>query len=56
MLTLAHVRLELAPQIIKLLIFYRGNIQFQATHHLINPWNENKRVQISKDGQVSGKY
>ncbi|XP_060581690.1 3'-5' RNA helicase YTHDC2-like [Ruditapes philippinarum] len=29
----------------------RGNLQFQATHHLLNPWNENKRVQVSRDGQ-----
>ncbi|KAL3867100.1 hypothetical protein ACJMK2_044331 [Sinanodonta woodiana] len=29
----------------------RGNIPFQNTHHLLNPWNENKRVQISRDGQ-----
>lgn len=29
----------------------RGNIQFQATHHLLNPWNDHKRVQISRDGQ-----
>ena len=31
----------------------RGNLPFQSTHHLENPWNENKRVQISRDGQVN---
>ncbi|KAL4228088.1 3'-5' RNA helicase ythdc2 [Mactra antiquata] len=29
----------------------RGNIKFQCTHHLLNPWNEGKRVQVSRDGQ-----
>ncbi|XP_052279613.1 3'-5' RNA helicase YTHDC2-like isoform X2 [Dreissena polymorpha] len=29
----------------------RANLPFQMTHHLLNPWNENKRVQISRDGQ-----
>ncbi|KAK2151127.1 hypothetical protein LSH36_375g06007 [Paralvinella palmiformis] len=27
------------------------NLPFQQCHHLINPWNENRRVQISRDGQ-----
>ena len=31
---------------------FRGNLPFQSTHHLENPWNEGKRVQISRDGQV----
>ncbi|XP_041370241.1 3'-5' RNA helicase YTHDC2-like isoform X2 [Gigantopelta aegis] len=26
-------------------------IPFQNTHHLTNPWNENKKVQVSRDGQ-----
>jgi hypothetical protein len=30
----------------------RANIPFQATRHLLNPYNENKRVQTSHDGQV----
>lgn len=30
----------------------RGNIPFQATRHLFNPLNENRRVQSSRDGQV----
>ncbi|KAK6644023.1 hypothetical protein RUM43_000288 [Polyplax serrata] len=29
----------------------RGNIPFQATRHLFNPLNENRRVQSSRDGQ-----
>ncbi|VDI58889.1 ATP-dependent RNA helicase YTHDC2 [Mytilus galloprovincialis] len=29
----------------------RNNLPFQLTHHLLNPLNENKRVQISRDGQ-----
>lgn len=29
----------------------RNNLPFQMTHHLLNPLNENKRVQISRDGQ-----
>ena len=30
---------------------HREDIAFQHTHHLTNPWNENKKVQISRDGQ-----
>jgi hypothetical protein len=30
----------------------RANIPFQATRHLLNPYNEDKRVQTSRDGQV----
>ncbi|XP_046559065.1 3'-5' RNA helicase YTHDC2-like [Haliotis rubra] len=29
----------------------RAMIPFQSTHHLTNPWNENKKVQVSRDGQ-----
>lgn len=29
----------------------RANIPFQSTRHLQNPWNENRKVQISRDGQ-----
>ncbi|XP_073480730.1 3'-5' RNA helicase YTHDC2 isoform X1 [Aquarana catesbeiana] len=29
----------------------RENLPFQYAHHLLNPWNDNKKVQISRDGQ-----
>ncbi|XP_073514156.1 3'-5' RNA helicase YTHDC2-like isoform X3 [Phyllobates terribilis] len=29
----------------------KDNVPFQLTHHLLNPWNDNKKVQISRDGQ-----
>ncbi|XP_061225114.1 3'-5' RNA helicase YTHDC2 isoform X2 [Neopsephotus bourkii] len=29
----------------------KESIPFQFTHHLLNPWNDNKKVQISRDGQ-----
>ncbi|XP_069818801.1 3'-5' RNA helicase YTHDC2 isoform X3 [Dendropsophus ebraccatus] len=29
----------------------RENLPFQQAHHLLNPWNDNKKVQISRDGQ-----
>ncbi|XP_046660660.1 3'-5' RNA helicase YTHDC2-like [Homalodisca vitripennis] len=29
----------------------RGNISFNATRHLVNPYNENNKVQTSRDGQ-----
>ncbi|XP_028912181.1 3'-5' RNA helicase YTHDC2 isoform X2 [Ornithorhynchus anatinus] len=29
----------------------KERLPFQQTHHLLNPWNENKKVQISRDGQ-----
>ena len=29
-----------------------GEISFQATRHLVNPYTENRRVQASRDGQV----
>lgn len=31
----------------------RENLPFQYAHHLLNPWNDNKKVQISRDGQVT---
>jgi hypothetical protein len=30
----------------------RANIPFHATRHLLNPYNNNWRVQTSRDGQV----
>lgn len=30
----------------------KESIPFQFAHHLLNPWNDNKKVQISRDGQV----
>ena len=30
----------------------RASIPFQQAHHLVNPWNDHKKVQISRDGQV----
>ncbi|KAM4710439.1 3'-5' RNA helicase YTHDC2 [Discoglossus pictus] len=29
----------------------KDNLPFQHAHHLLNPWNDNKKVQISRDGQ-----
>ena len=29
----------------------RANLPFQRCHHLYNPWNENRKVQIARDGQ-----
>ncbi|XP_056099939.1 3'-5' RNA helicase YTHDC2 [Rhinichthys klamathensis goyatoka] len=29
----------------------KENLPFQLTQHLLNPWNDSKRVQISRDGQ-----
>ncbi|XP_054034566.1 3'-5' RNA helicase YTHDC2 [Dryobates pubescens] len=29
----------------------KESIPFQFAHHLVNPWNDNKKVQISRDGQ-----
>lgn len=34
-------------------VFIRANIPFQEAHHLVNPWNDHKKVQISRDGQVA---
>ena len=31
----------------------RYNVPFQSTRHLLNPYNDNKKVQTSRDGQVS---
>lgn len=30
---------------------HRYNLPFQNTRHLLNPWNENRKVQVSRDGQ-----
>ncbi|KAJ8287216.1 hypothetical protein GJAV_G00048990 [Gymnothorax javanicus] len=30
---------------------HKQSLPFQLTHQLCNPWNDNKRVQISRDGQ-----
>lgn len=30
----------------------KESLPFQFTHQLLNPWNDNKKVQISRDGQV----
>lgn len=30
---------------------YQEDLPFQATQHLVNPWNDNKKVQISRDAQ-----
>uniref|UniRef100_A0A4W4GI73 RNA helicase n=1 Tax=Electrophorus electricus TaxID=8005 RepID=A0A4W4GI73_ELEEL len=30
----------------------KDNLPFPLTHQVLNPWNDNKRVQISRDGQV----
>uniref|UniRef100_A0A672ZSK1 RNA helicase n=1 Tax=Sphaeramia orbicularis TaxID=375764 RepID=A0A672ZSK1_9TELE len=32
---------------------HKKSIPFQQTQHILNPWNDNKKVQISRDGQVS---
>ncbi|KAM8961846.1 3'-5' RNA helicase YTHDC2 [Pelodytes ibericus] len=29
----------------------KDSLPFQYAHHLLNPWNDNKKVQISRDGQ-----
>ncbi|XP_063312995.1 3'-5' RNA helicase YTHDC2-like [Pelobates fuscus] len=29
----------------------KDSLSFQYAHHLLNPWNDNKKVQISRDGQ-----
>ena len=34
-------------------LLHRASIPFQQAHHLVNPWNDHKKVQISRDGQVS---
>ena len=31
----------------------RGTLEFSACQDLKNPWNDNKPVKISRDGQVS---
>ncbi|XP_030579929.1 3'-5' RNA helicase YTHDC2 [Archocentrus centrarchus] len=30
---------------------HKENLPFQCTQHILNPWNDNKKVQISRDGQ-----
>uniref|UniRef100_A0A3B3HYC5 RNA helicase n=1 Tax=Oryzias latipes TaxID=8090 RepID=A0A3B3HYC5_ORYLA len=30
---------------------HKESISFQCTQHILNPWNDNKKVQISRDGQ-----
>ncbi|XP_026195327.1 3'-5' RNA helicase YTHDC2 isoform X3 [Anabas testudineus] len=30
---------------------HKESIPFQYTHHILNSWNDNKKVQISRDGQ-----
>jgi len=30
---------------------HQDDVPFQATQHLVNPWNDNKKVQISRDAQ-----
>uniref|UniRef100_A0A8C4IFS5 RNA helicase n=1 Tax=Dicentrarchus labrax TaxID=13489 RepID=A0A8C4IFS5_DICLA len=31
---------------------HQESLPFHSTQHILNPWNDNKRVQISRDGQV----
>uniref|UniRef100_A0A4W6F8V8 RNA helicase n=1 Tax=Lates calcarifer TaxID=8187 RepID=A0A4W6F8V8_LATCA len=31
---------------------HKESLPFQMTQHILNPWNDNKKVQISRDGQV----
>lgn len=30
----------------------KERLPFHCTQHILNPWNDNKKVQISRDGQV----
>uniref|UniRef100_A0A1A7XDF5 RNA helicase n=1 Tax=Iconisemion striatum TaxID=60296 RepID=A0A1A7XDF5_9TELE len=30
---------------------HKESLPFHLTHHILNPWNDNNRVQISRDGQ-----
>ncbi|RVE55546.1 hypothetical protein OJAV_G00235200 [Oryzias javanicus] len=30
---------------------HKESLSFQCTQHILNPWNDNKKVQISRDGQ-----
>ncbi|KAI3362257.1 hypothetical protein L3Q82_012222, partial [Scortum barcoo] len=32
---------------------HKESLPFPCTQHILNPWNDNKKVQISRDGQVS---
>lgn len=31
---------------------HKESLPFHYTQHILNPWNDNKKVQISRDGQV----
>lgn len=31
---------------------HKESLPFTFTQHILNPWNDNKRVQVSRDGQV----
>uniref|UniRef100_A0A671VQR6 RNA helicase n=1 Tax=Sparus aurata TaxID=8175 RepID=A0A671VQR6_SPAAU len=31
---------------------HKESLPFHCTQHILNPWNDNKKVQISRDGQV----
>ncbi|XP_071321926.1 3'-5' RNA helicase YTHDC2 isoform X2 [Trachinotus anak] len=31
---------------------HKESLPFQCTQHILNPWNDNKKVQISRDGQL----
>lgn len=33
---------------------HKESLPFQHTQHILNSWNDNKKVQISRDGQVTG--
>ena len=35
-----------------ILCFSDHSIPFQQAHHLVNPWDDREKVQISRDGQV----
>ena len=41
------------PAISSLVLSTRSSLLFQHCQHLLNPWNENKKVSAAKDGQVS---
>ncbi|PWA26344.1 hypothetical protein CCH79_00018160 [Gambusia affinis] len=34
---------------------HKESLPFPFTQHILNPWNDNKRVQVSRDGQTSYK-
>ena len=37
----------------KIAFDFRVNLPFQQAQHMGNPWNDNKKLQICRDGQVS---